>query len=475
MNEYKHTALHQLIKAGESILTALSGGADSLALFDYLEKNRQALGIRLGAAHIDHGLRPSSRAEYEAVETLCRSRGIPFYGLHADAAARAKQDGVSTEEAGRRIRYEFFQKISTEEGYDKLATAHHRDDQAETVLLRLARGTGPMGAAGIQPIAEHSGLTVIRPLLYTSKADIYAYCQRHALSYIEDESNADTTYDRNYVRHNILPALTRLNTEAPAHIAAFAQRAAQQNDFVENVLDGLAQTYLTQSDGMVVIDSSLFTENAPGVPTGSQAYVRAALLRRAAALLGKSTDIGAVHIDLAKSFYESHENGTIDLPHGLKAVKNNNFYAIIEYYKVKKKPFGVYPIYMGDIKQVYYFAEEELKLKLTPVTCANPKAELKKLNKALLNYDIIADTLEFRSRRPGDRILLPGMEHSKKLARFFIDSKLPEILRDRTPVLASGSDILWIPGLALSQKAAARNGEAAILFELESCERRNHG
>ncbi len=187
----------------DSVLVAVSGGADSVALLHMLREE----GRELAAAHYNHGLRPEADADEAFVKTLCEDWGIPFTAGRGDVAAEAARRGAGVEETAREMRYAFLEPVRSERGLCRIATAHNADDNAETVLLNLVRGAGLSGLCGIPPQRGH----IIRPILHLSRAEILAYLTEHNLPYREDASNADTVYRRNYLRHEIIPALKTLN------------------------------------------------------------------------------------------------------------------------------------------------------------------------------------------------------------------------------------------------------------------------
>ena len=173
---------------GGTILCAVSGGRDSVCLLDYLWRLGQERGFSVAAAHLNHGMRPTAQRDEELVRRLCRQRDIPFYTEKVDVYALCDAWRLTVEETGRRARYEFLRRTAASIGAAFIATAHHREDQAETVLLQLLRGTGPQGLAGIPPVREG----IIRPLLDTPRAAIDAYIAAHDLPYVTDETNLDT-------------------------------------------------------------------------------------------------------------------------------------------------------------------------------------------------------------------------------------------------------------------------------------------
>ena len=189
--------------AGGTVLVAVSGGRDSVCLLHYLARLGTARGFSVAAAHLDHGQRPTAARDVAFVQSLCRTLDVPCHVGREDVPALARELGVGVEEAGRRARYEFLERTADEIGAARIATAHHAGDQAETVLLHLLRGAGTRGLRGIPPVRGR----VVRPLLQTTRAEIEAYLEKNHLGHVEDETNADTTLRRNFLRLELMPQI----------------------------------------------------------------------------------------------------------------------------------------------------------------------------------------------------------------------------------------------------------------------------
>jgi len=200
---------HQMVFPGERILIACSGGADSVALFHLMKELALRLGIRLGLLHFDHALRRGSARDFSFVRRLARKSRVPFYGARRRFRGTTAEKNLSPEEAARKARYEFFQKVAGEKRIRKIALGHHKDDRAETVLMRLIQGTGLRGLQGIRPTVKIGGITFIRPLLQLTRSEICAFLKKHSIPYREDPSNRSRRFLRNRIRHRLLPILER--------------------------------------------------------------------------------------------------------------------------------------------------------------------------------------------------------------------------------------------------------------------------
>ena len=217
------------------ILCAVSGGRDSVCLLDCLWKLGRARDFRVAAAHLNHGMRPTAQRDEDLVRALCAERNIPFYTETVDVYALCAVWRLTVEETGRRARYDFLRRTADALAADFIATAHHRDDQAETVLLQLLRGTGPQGLTGIPPVRDG----IIRPLLDTPRAAIDDYIAQNRLPYVTDETNLDTHYARNRLRHGALPALCGVNSAAERNLARFCEKAAKADEYFARQADAL--------------------------------------------------------------------------------------------------------------------------------------------------------------------------------------------------------------------------------------------
>ncbi len=296
-----------MLPRGTLVLAAVSGGADSLSLLHWLCTQ----SVRVAAAHLNHGLRGEAADADEAfVCEFCAARGIPFYSERADVRALAAAEGLSVEEAGRRARYDFLERTADAIGASRVATAHHADDNAETILFQLARGARS-GLGGIAPVRGR----YVRPFLDLTRAQIEAYAAENGLAYRTDETNADNAYARNYIRHEIMPRLATLNAAAARHIAETARTLRAESAF----LDALAAERL--KEGGAIMAAARVT-----VPCKTLAAAPEALRGRMTRLLVDTLDVGkrdftARHYAALEELCASEYGTHLDLPHGVSAEK----------------------------------------------------------------------------------------------------------------------------------------------------------
>ena len=226
---------------GELVVVAVSGGGDSVALLHILNRMRGALGIELHVASLYHGIRgEAGQADLDFVAELATRWGIPYTVGQVDAPQRARDWKMSLEAAARRVRYDFLAQVAHEQGGRRIAVGHHALDQAETIMMNIVRGSGMRGLRGMQIVSELPGdpqLRLIRPLLRLSKADLEAYCQAHELPFRVDPSNADIAFRRNFIRHEVMPALMRINPAALGAFERLSESAAVDEDFIGSQFD----------------------------------------------------------------------------------------------------------------------------------------------------------------------------------------------------------------------------------------------
>lgn len=289
-----------MLPDGVYVLAAVSGGVDSISLLHWLHTR----GVHVAAGHLHHGLRGAAADEDEAfVRNFCALRGIPFYAGHVDVGALAQERGVSTEEAGRVARYDFLERTAAQIGADRIATAHHADDNAETLLFQLIRGARS-GLGGIAPVRS----VYIRPFLGVTRAQIEDYAAENGLTYRLDAMNFDDTFSRNYLRHEVMPRLKNLNTAAALHIAQTAQTLRAESEY----LDALARERLYAG-------GATFTQTRVTAPTRVFADAPEVLRTRMVRLLLDTLDVGkkdftARHYAAIESLCVSPYGSHLDLP-----------------------------------------------------------------------------------------------------------------------------------------------------------------
>ena len=428
-----------LFRPGETVICGVSGGADSVAMLHCLHTLAGELDIRVEAAHFDHLLRgEESQGDRDFVLRFCKERSIPLHLGEEDVAAYAKGEKLGLEEAARHCRYRFF---STLEG--KIATAHTADDNAETVLMHLLRGSGLRGLCGISPLTEK----LCRPLLCVSRQEVLDYLQAEALPHREDSSNKDLSFTRNRLRHTVLPLLRE---EQPK----LSQQILKQSALLraeDALLDQLAGEYVCRNaDGSFEIPLLLIAPDP--------------LQKRALRLMAGGflpQDLALVHIcALQKLLYSDRPSASVDLPMGLQACRSCDRLIFRKEQVQSFKPCllripGVTELPEANLKICCEIQENFTQQTNTPFHFA-------------LKYDIVPQgKLSLRPRSVGDRLQMPD-GHSKSLKKLMIEKKIPKDRRDHLPVFLAEDRIAAVAGLGCDPDFRPQEGECALLIHIEN-------
>ncbi len=441
---YSYMKRWEMTAPGDTVVLGLSGGADSTGLLSVLLALRDRLGIRLRAVHVHHGLR-GEEADRDAAfaRDLCSRTGIPFRAEYIDAAAEAEKTGTSVEEAGRNARYRILSREAEAFGSGgKIAAAHHADDNTETVLMNLFRGTGLQGLGGIRPVQGR----IIRPLLFLRKREICEYLAEQGISWVEDSTNLEQEYTRNYVRGTLLPGVREhVNAGADRNILRTARFAAEADLYFRNLaLEKLEEIRLqAPENGKSTGDGSHILAADAGKLAREPRIVQEYLVRGLLRELGcPQKDIGSGHIEDVLGLCRKETGKMVMLPYGVTAQMSYGK-LLLSRPEEAKTGGGIPAAEAGKLPE----EGDRFTFRLIPrAECGKiPAAEYTKW----LDYATIMGTLSVRYRREGDYICVaPGVK--KTLHRYMIDEKIPAGLRDRIPLLADGSHILWIVGYRIS-------------------------
>jgi len=439
------------------LVVAVSGGPDSVCLLHILTRLREALGIELYAAHLDHQLRGAeSESDAEYVAELTQSLGIPLAVEKREVRAYQAQKRISLEEAAREVRYSFLAETAKAIGAGEVAIGHTRDDNIETILMHLIRGSGTRGLQGLRPRTEWQGagisLTIIRPLLEISREETQGYCREHGLSPRLDSSNLSLSPLRNRIRLKLLPLLKGYNPRIAEALLRTARLAADDLAFLEE--EGARswnQTAQLKED-TVILDK----ERLLGLPPALKRQVLRLSLGK---LSGSLKDIEARHIEEMMNALNKPAGRSLNLPGGLTLT--------IEYdrYLVGKEPLALAP---------FPPLETELPLSIpgetrlpgwqvsARITERQPTEEDDSLS-ACFDFDKTGDRLSVRNRRRGDRFQPLGMSQPKKLNRFMIDAKIPRHWRERVPVVSSPEHIVWVVGYRIDDRVKVTGETRQVL------------
>lgn len=440
---------HGIFFGGEKVVVAVSGGIDSTVLLDVLACLGNP-GLELVIAHLNHNLRgDESDADAEFVAALASRYGLPFELGSMDVLALSREWGMSLEEAGRTARYRWLDSMALKHGARKIALGHHADDQAETVLMRLLRGAGTTGLAGMRPL---SAGCYARPLLGVSRDEITAYALERGLSFRHDNSNDDTVFLRNRIRHELLPRLGAYNPAIVQRLTDAAEILAADEEILESVVDevfpGVAHA---GPDGLVLANGKVCPR-----PAG----LRFRLYRRALRETnGTLAGIAMVHLRQIDSLARSASvNGRLHLPGGVRVRRRYDEL-------VFAAPGGLpdtAPWEMLLRGTGCHLLPDGSSLTLSVASPPEDWGAVPAFT-AYLDPEAASFPLLVRTFRPGDRIRPLGMAGSRKVKNLFIDEKVPADLRTRLPLVFAGEILLWVGGLRVAEAARVRPGTGKVL------------
>ena len=448
------TPPHLLSGMSEStpILVALSGGADSVALLSLLVAYAEKTGAPLSVAHVNHKLRG---ADADADAAFCRAiaetHRLPFYLLETDVRRLAGENHRGIEEQARLVRYEFFASLMEEHTIPLLVTAHHADDNAETLLLHITRGSGLHGLRGIAPVRPFASGQLLRPLLSATKADILTYCAQKGLTYVTDKTNEDVDYARNRIRHSVMPELCRINPAAVDSMTRLCRTVSRDDDFITDCADRLLADHRT-TDGALPL-------------TALQSAHPALATRAVARLLSSLVDeTSAVHIEsVLKLAMDGTPHSSLDLGGGVRAYIEKDCLWLSD-----TSPDAVSPV---DFHHSLHEGENPIPeagmLILVEHQPSRKNHEAlkniyKKATTTRISSATIYDGFIVRPRRAGDVILTHGMH--KKVKKLMCDRGLPLALRARLPIVCDENGILWIPFVAQRDSTVGDGNIKITLF-----------
>lgn len=426
---------YNLVSTGEKVVVGVSGGPDSLALLCCLQELKKELGISLHVAHLDHCLREDSAQEAAYVRELVQQWGLPVTVEARDVRAYQREHKLSLEEAAREVRYRFLREVAQKVGATKIAVGHQADDQAETLLLNLLRGSGLTGLKAMLPHREG----IIRPLLFITRQEIEAYCRDKGLIPCRDPSNLDMSYRRNKIRQELIPWLAReFNPAIVRVLARTAILLAEEESFLEEVArESLAKVIKKQDRGYLQIER----EGLLGLPTALERRV----LRDAILSLGGGVEFH--HVEHLRELLKAG-SGALTLPQGLQAKVSHGF-LLLENPNLKGEeeeiPF-CYPLKVPGVTPLPEIGKRlRIEVLSPPAKVISPPWE------AWVDRDKLPGPLWVRNWRPGDRFRPLGMKGTKKLQDLFVDAGINMRERRRLPVVVSGENIVWVAGVRLAE------------------------
>ncbi len=448
-----------LVSGGETVLAAVSGGADSVCLLSVLNSLHEELNIKLHVAHLDHGLRGAeSAADAQYVAELAQKLGIPLTIEKRDVNEWNRQRKTSLEEAAREVRYQFLDETARQAGATRVAVGHTRDDQVETVLLHYLRGTGVSGLRGLRPAApmpygrKDDGLYVLRPLLDITREETQAYCSSQNLQPRIDPTNEQKGFLRNRVRLELLPLLRQYNPEVDRAVLRLAGLAGDDADFI----DGQAQIVFKQLSNREGCLTCLDSGKLRGIPLALQRRLFRIALEQA---YGSLRDVEAQHVEALIGLLFGTTGKCVQLPGGVIATNERGrmviseagaavcpWPALKENYALKIPGEASLPGWdvTADIIGENFYREDDI---------FSASFDLKKMGRTLI----------VRGRQAGDRFQPLGLPHSRKLQDFMVDAAVPRSWRDSVPLVCTPGQIAWVVGWRIDDRVKVTTATEQVL------------
>ena len=446
---------HRLVEKGDRLIVGVSGGVDSMVLLHLLYACCEAFDLSLIVAHVNHGLRPAeSEKEAELVQSEAARLGLPFEYGRFNVKEFQKTMGLSPQDAARRIRFHFFYNLLQRHDAQKIVLGHHADDQVETVLLRLIRGSGLQGLKGMLPIREGK---VIRPLLGVWREKIQTFAVEKKIPFLLDSSNLESDYLRNRIRLALIPLMER---EYQPNFKEILLRTSnilrEENDYLEKGAEAAYQEIVRKEKDILFFKLSEYRSLHQSI----QWRVMRKILERVCDW-GTGVEEGEwseVH-KIYQKLHQSSPSFLLELPHGAWVEKR---YDVVLLGKGKVKPLPPFEVELRSPGST--FIEEIGKEVVIEETDRDKLKDYKgPANTALMDYGSLQFPLKMRNFRPGDRFHPLGVKGTQKLKEFFIDHKVPKVERPKVPLLVSGERIVWIVGHRIDERVRVTEKTKKVL------------
>jgi tRNA(Ile)-lysidine synthase len=435
-------ARYAMFDQGDRVLVAVSGGSDSAALVHILHTIAGDFSLKLAVAHLNHSLRgQESERDVAFVAGLAKKLDLAFFNDKRDVKAFQRRRRLSLEEAARRVRYEFFDDIAANQGFDKVALGHHSNDNAELVLMNLLRGSGPLGLTGIAAVRDSK---IVRPLIHLKHAEILAYVSAKNLTFVTDTSNMDPVHRRNQIRHYLIPELKKsYNPAIVDSLNRLGEILQAEDQWMDQTLEPLyAETISDHGADGIRVDLSAITLH----PAVGRRIIRKAIWRVKQDLRRITFAHVEAVMDLAA---RSCSSGCLDLPDGIRVIREATVLRIKKEDQKSRVPKIDYH-YTITAEGTTVIKEANIVLKLKEIDIEDvPDFKDAARTRAFLDRDRLQFPLMVRNFLPGDRFSPLGLNGSQKLKKFFINNKIPVHRRKSCPLLLSGDKIIWVGGLRI--------------------------
>lgn len=420
---------YSMIKSGDKVIVGLSGGADSVFLTLALLEIRNVLDFEIYAAHLNHGIRgDEAKRDEKFAENFCKINNIPLFIEYRDIPAISKRDKISEETAGRDERYKFFRELLDIHALDKIAVAHNANDNVETVILNMIRGSALKGLGGIKAVNDN----IIRPMLNIKRCEIEAYLALRGQEYCTDSTNLSDIYTRNKIRNNIIKSMAEINPSIIDTVNSNIESLNEDEEFISSYAKKLG--CISQSENDIIINRNIFDMEDISV---KKRILQIAFKK----IKGDCSNISNIHLSILSKHTQSGK--TYDMPNGIKVIYSSDKIIFSNDFDDKLKYFHEYTI--GDTID---FCKG---IKITSSFCRD--ADFTDKTAVYLNADMLNGAkLILRSRKDGDSFIPYGLKHTKKLKQFMVDMKIPIGEKNKVPIVSVGDEIIAVLPYRIADK-----------------------
>ena len=461
----KEIVSRKLIVSNDKVLVGVSGGPDSKALLFALKQLEGVLGHQVVAVHVNHHLRGEESDEDERyVVRRAKEWNIPVRVMHVDVNKELKKHGGNKQAVSRKLRYRAFKKAAEEMKARRLALAHHADDQLETVLMRLLRGTGLAGLSGMDFSRDWEGRVLIRPLLGFTKEEILSFCREKKLSPREDSSNRSLEYTRNRIRHELIPVVRKLYPRADKAVLKLSDMIREEEkDWDLRVNKALEEVVIEWGENCYTLDVSSFLHLSVALQRRVVKLILSYLCRQ------DLTELSLDKVDQVRKLAENHNpSAMIRMFHGVVAERE---YSKLIFTKksqtpdeardLKEAPKTIWLPCQGVSSLPGFLGRIEILESDKPIHRLNNV-----FSQAVFDRDLLTMPLYVRARKPGDKMRCLGMKGRKKVKSLLMEAKIPKKMRSCYPLVGSGDEIIWIPGVRRSDLAPVTEETKRFLYLL---------
>lgn len=428
-----------------TIVVAVSGGVDSMALLHILHRLSPKLKLKLIAAHVNHGFREQSLAEAELVRSYCMERDILFETIELNMPDYLERTNENSQAASRKRRYEFFHDVAQRYEAAAIALAHHADDQAETVLMHVLRGSGLSGISGMQNSRVEKNVELIRPLLRMRKNQLVLLCQQEQVPYLEDSSNQSRDYHRNELRLDVMPMLERYNPQLVESLGRLASIASEEDAWLQEKTEERYRQIVTKQGESFILSCHALC-NEPIALQRRLIKLILSYLSQAAAMISYEG------IERIRTVAGDHAKATLrmDIGEGIMCIREYEVlrFVHIKQYHLLRSTSGSLNIELEQLPCELQYGDWRIYADIIPF---NQLPQLQSKYEAVFDADALTFPLHIRSRKNGDRMRVLGLNGSKKVQDMFVDGKIAAAERDTYPIIVnSEDDVLWLPGMRRS-------------------------